>query len=50
MDFSGEESPGVDGGRRRVLGWGGLGFKLDLDEVAEESVWAKLMAQVGDHL
>lgn len=35
---------------RRVLGWDGLGFKLGLDGVAEESVWAKRMAQVGDPL
>ena len=38
------------GDRRECLGWGGLGFKLDLDEVAEESVWSNLMAQVGDPL
>lgn len=37
-----------DGGE--CWGWGGLGFKLGLDSVTEESVWAKLTAQVGDLL
>lgn len=35
-----------DGGE--CWGWGGLGFKLGLDAVTEESVWAKLTALVGD--
>ena len=50
MDFSGEERLGIDGGGRRVLGVVGLGFKLGLDAVTDESLWAKLTAQVGDLL
>lgn len=38
------------GDRGECWGWDGLGFKLGLDGVVEESVWAKLMAQVGDPL